>query len=330
MQNELLSPADAAARIIAGDVMVVAGAEDLLQDLPAGNWIGGTTVYFVTEAGGVVEREKLFCTTFDEALGASPRYLRTGELSDLSQGYLPHGFTLILIPAFSAAHTAFALQGPRYPGLFDQPLLGWVTGVHLSDVGQVAPKVFCGGVSTQGYADGAVLLHVELPEASRVDLDILNIFAPGDAPETCFVFDQDGFSATTATVDGRQVKLADYLRDQRLDTRLPLMANYAGALVNVSIQSVDLASGEVCFYAPVRAGLEYRMARPPGDYAEAFAAGAGAKSAGQYSCNCILNYRYGELEGRQAGGFTGPVAFGEIAYTLLNQTLVRLEVETPG
>ncbi|WP_340301592.1 DUF6976 family protein [Roseobacter sp. HKCCD5988] len=29
-----------------------------------------------------------------------------------------------------------------------------------------------------------------------------------------------------------------------------------------------------------------------------------------YSCNCILNYLYGEMEGKSVSGFTGPMTFG--------------------
>jgi hypothetical protein len=39
-----------------------------------------------------------------------------------------------------------------------------------------------------------------------------------------------------------------------------------------------------------------------------------------------LNYLYGKLEGRKTGDLTGPITFGEIAFQLLNQTLVYLEV----
>ncbi|MBF9025922.1 hypothetical protein HKCCD6035_10255 [Rhodobacterales bacterium HKCCD6035] len=46
-----------------------------------------------------------------------------------------------------------------------------------------------------------------------------------------------------------------------------------------------------------------------------------------YSCNCTLNYLYGEMEDKSVSGFTGPMTFGEIAYMLLNQTLVRLELQ---
>jgi len=43
MTNELLSPTEAAARIKAGAVMSIAGAADLMADLPKGAWAGGYT-----------------------------------------------------------------------------------------------------------------------------------------------------------------------------------------------------------------------------------------------------------------------------------------------
>ena len=52
---------------------------------------------------------------------------------------------------------------------------------------------------------------------------------------------------------------------------------------------------------------------------------AGAKDP-VFSCNCILNYLYGELEGKKTPPYTGPVTFGEVAYQLLNQTLVYCEI----
>ena len=325
MINEMLSVAEAAARIEAGDVMVVAGAEELLRALPKGKWIGGTTVYFVTDQGGATVRDRLFCSIFPEARGAVPRYLAATDLAQIPAGYAGSGFTMIMIPAFSVAHSDFAVEGAGYPGLFDQPLVGWVTGVHLDELGKRAPLVF-DGATGMAHEDGAALLHVELPAGTSADLDILNIFAQGDRKDLTFTFPEGGFSTQRAMVDGRDVDFARYIEENAIDTRLPLVANYAGALVNVSIQSVDTQGGGVKFYAPVVAGVEYRLANALGSYAQAFADGAGETGAGQYSCNCILNYLYGELEGQRTGNFTGPVTFGEIAYILLNQTLVRLDI----
>ena len=47
----------------------------------------------------------------------------------------------------------------------------------------------------------------------------------------------------------------------------------------------------------------------------------------EFSCNCILNYLYGELEGKKIDNISGPITFGEIGYQLLNQTLTFLYIE---
>lgn len=326
MKNEILSVTEVSERIARGDVMAIAGAEELLAKLPTGNWIGGTTVYFMTENGGKVVGDSLFCTTYPEANGVSIRHVTTESLPSIPSGYRPNGFSMILIPAFSSAHTEFAINGESYPGLFEQPLFGWITGVHLDDIGARTPKVVDGATVTV-HDDGAVLLHVELPVGRNIDLDILNIFRRSDDPSKAFTFDAGGFAAVDAWVEGRKVRLADYIAEKKLDTRLPLVANYAGALVNVAIQSIDEATGEVKFYAPIVPGVEYRLAEPLEDYAEAFSKGTTGAGEGQFSCNCILNYIYGDLEGQKTGTFTGPVTFGEIAYVLLNQTMVRMDIK---
>ncbi len=325
MNNELLSLSEAAARIRSGAILSIAGDETLLAQLPKGNWIGGTSVYFVTEQGGAVIRDRLFCTTIERATGAEIRAYGPDALASIPKGYVPGGFSLVLIPAFSQTHATCAIDGASYPGFFAQPLMGWVSGVHLDDIGHVTPKVFDGSTGI-AHDDAAIVMHLTLPEGDKVDLDIVNVFAQSDEAALSFRFEETGFSAKTAIVDGRTVPLARFLTEKGIDTRLPLIADYGGALVNVSVQSVDLANDTVSFYAPVMAGVDYRLARPLPDYRAAFADHLGMGGAGQYSCNCILNYLYGDLEGQATGAFTGPVTFGEIAYMLLNQTLVRLDL----
>ncbi|EKO40320.1 MAG: hypothetical protein B193_0938, partial [Solidesulfovibrio magneticus str. Maddingley MBC34] len=101
--------------------------------------------------------------------------------------------------------------------------------------------------------------------------------------------------------------------------------------VNISFQDVDEVEGQVKFYAPVFTGIRYKHARPVTDYVKVFndrlgREGAIDSSRVAFSCNCILNYLYSELEGKKTDPFVGPVTFGEIAYQLLNQTLVYLEI----
>ena len=113
----------------------------------------------------------------------------------------------------------------------------------------------------------------------------------------------------------------------KVDTRLPLVADYCGAMINVSIKGVDAAAKRVDFYAPVFPGVEYRIAAPVGDYVNGFQAALPKLDTGiTFSCNCILNFLYSNLEGKRTASITGPITFGEIGYQLLNQTLVYLTI----
>jgi hypothetical protein len=325
MKNLCLSPAEAASLIRTGVIAVFAGSEDALRSLPAGTWIGGTSPYFMTEAGGVVDTARLFCTVLTGAVEARTVALTAATLPQIVAGRFANGFSYVLIPAFTEVHRTYALDGPGYPGLCNQPVMGWVTGVLLSELGSRTPKVF-DGMTGAMHDNAAVVMHVRLPAGTVAQLDFINLFAPGTGPK--IAFPADGFSAAACTVDGVPANFAQYVTDNAIDTKLPLVADYAGASVNVSIQAVDQAAGTVAFYAPVLAGETYRFARAIEDYADAYAAGAGdTDNAGaMLACNCILNFLYAELEGKTTGGFVGPVTFGEIAYVLLNQTLVRLQL----
>ena len=66
-----------------------------------------------------------------------------------------------------------------------------------------------------------------------------------------------------------------------------------------------------------------------GDYAAAFRERLATQdsSGAVMACNCILNFVFGELEGKAIGGVEGPVTFGEIAYQLLNQTMVVVRLQ---
>ncbi len=322
MKNKMMTIAEAAERIEFGGVMVVAGSEAALARLPRGKWIGGTSVYFVLEDGGRMDLEQVFVTELDDATDARVTHFSREALPTLTRNRFDGGFASILIPAMSPSHQEFAINGARYPGLFDQPLVGWITGVHLDDLGTVTPKVFDGSTG-QVHEDGAVLLNVAIPEDKVADVDIINLFTQDQTGDR-IMFPETGFSARRAVVNGAEVDFAGYIRSKGIDTQLPLVANYAGMSVNVSFQTVDDTG--VAFYAPVIAGAEYRIAKSPGAYAQVFAEKVIGDGSHEMSCNCILNYLYGELEGKKTGSFSGPATFGEIAYVLLNQTLVRTRV----
>ena len=63
----LITLEETAALIKQGKALHIAGDETLLEKLPRGKWIGGTTPYFMGENGGVFTKERLFVTEMDFA-----------------------------------------------------------------------------------------------------------------------------------------------------------------------------------------------------------------------------------------------------------------------
>lgn len=322
---KLVTIGQASELINSGKYLNIAGDEAALKQLPKGNWIGGTIPYFMAEQGGTVSRDQVFVNEI-EVFGQTPtlRLYDVDSLPQLCRNAPDHGYTLLVVPAFGPCHSSFAENAPNYEEMYMKPLIGWVAGIHLDDLGKNTPKVALG--TTGELSDQhAVAMDVSLPPEKFVHIDIVNLFKPGDGDS--ITFDSTGFSAGNCLVDGKPANLADYLTTKGIDTRLPLVADYCGAMINVSIKGVDAASKRVDFYAPVFPGVSYRIAAPVEDYVNGFLAALPKLDTGvTFSCNCILNFLYSNLEGKRTANITGPITFGEIGYQLLNQTLVYLTI----
>lgn len=310
-----------------GDYLIIAGDEGLLSGLPSGNWIAGTIPYFMTSDGGKVDRDIAYVTSLSGFSNNFPRLTMydAGTVNRVAKEAPEHGFSIIILPAHSDVHMAYAQGAPHFERMFFTPIMGWISGSHLDDIGSSTPKVALGTAGGTLDESRAVVLHVPLPEHQQASINTINLFSQGDGP--VIRFPEDGFDVGTCTVDGETTNLAAYIKEKGLDTKLPLVADYSGISVNVSIQ--ELQSDKVKLYAPVFADLEYRFPAPVADYVSEF--NASLQSLGSpnisYSCNCILNYLYSELDGKKTANFTGPMTFGEVAYQLVNQTLVYLSLD---
>lgn len=313
-------------KITRGQKLLLAGDENLLRSLPAGNWIGGSIPYFMTEQGGLSTREKIYVTVLPDNISyITIKVYDATTLSSIYTDMSQNGFSIIIMPGSCKTHLEFALRAPQYKDFGHSPLIGWIAGVHLDDLGKVTPKIFNG--QTQAILeDGAVVMHASLPPAQVAQVDYLNIFEQGNGDTIAFL--EDGFSAREAWINGTKMNFAEYVTQKRLDTRLPLVADYFGAMVNVSFQSVDMETREVRFYAPVFAGVSYKHARPFKDYVQQFTAKLPSHLSKHpvFSCNCVLNYLYSELEGKRTGHISGPATFGEVVYQQLNQTMAYLTI----
>lgn len=326
MNRVLLTADEVSAQIRQGDRLFLAADEQMLAQLPPGEWIGGTIPYFMGERGGEFTQERIYVTTLPPTVSsAAIQYYDQHTIKQVFAQMPPHGVGLIVIPASSPTHFTFALNAPHFEGFALRPLLGWITGVPLDALGRLAPKIFDGRAG-RAYEDGALVLNFGLPPHQEAEINILNIFQPGDGD--VITFDEDAFQVQTARINGEPRQFADYLEHHGLDLRLPLVADYHGAMINTSFQTIDQPGRAVSFYAPVFKGIAYRHARPVADYVSEFLSRVSQQEAHEvfFACNCILNYLHSELEGKQTGSMTGPMTFGEIAYQLVNQTLVYLTI----
>jgi hypothetical protein len=305
-----------------GKLLHISASEALLRSLPQGNWIGGSTEYFLDESGGKTIGDMLDVRELDFSNYKFCLYNQE-NLSSIPKDAYSNGFSLIILPFDSAVHHEYAQNAPTYEDIFLSPVIGWISGLNLDKHGQTPIAV--NGQSSQVTSDEAVVLHVEVPEDKTVLLNIINIFSADESSPT-ITFAKDGFSSKTCCIDGVETDFAEYIANRNIDTRLPLVGSYGGAGINVSIKAID--DEGVHLYAPVFQGVSYKFAMPMEDYEKAFderIAEIDDKSS-VFSCNCILNYLYGSLEGKDLGGFYGPITFGEIAWQLLNQTLVYLQI----
>ncbi len=319
----MLVTLDEATRLIEeGRILHIAGDLSLLSRLPKGKWIGGTTPYLIAKEGGIFTKDKLYVDEFDFAEDIRICTYGRYNVFQILEDCFDNGFTLMVLPYGSDVAASYAREAPDVDELLMHPVAGWVSGSDLN--GEMDPRAFDGTAAT-GFPDKAVAMHVKLPADKSAFINIVNIFED-DKTDPVITFNENDLSVKRCSVNGQDVNFAEYIKKHNIDPRLPLVADYNGVYINTSIMAVE--ADKVSFYAPVFRNIEYRFAVNVSDYVEAFKKKYASSGAVKpvFSCNCILNYTYGELEGKKTPPFAGPVSFGEVGYQLLNQTLVYLEI----
>jgi len=330
--NDVMAFDEVVRAINEGRNLVISSEEGFLAKLPKGSWIGGTSPYSMSSRGGACLPEQAFVQELPPGVKVSGTKLYdVNSISSVYADIPENGFGIILVPAFSEVHTGFALGAPHFAGFGSKPLIGWVTGTQLDKLGKVPAQVF-DGVTLQAKTDQALVMYVTLPSNLFADMGIVNIFEPSPKSDV-FEFDVSSFEIRDATVNGKKLNFADYLIEKKVDVRWPLIGEYGGAMVNLSFASVDEKTKTVKLLAPVFPGIKYKLAEPMGNYERylyAFREKIPSFPDGEvaFTCNCVLNYKYGDLDGHKIIELNGPFVFGEVAYQLLNQTLVYLTIHS--
>lgn len=323
MENKLYNLNEVSKFIKDGKLLALAGDEKVLSQLPKGNWIGGTIPYFMGKIGGLFSQELIYVNELtDSPLNYSVASYNASEVNNIVKDTYNNGASIVIIPPFTDIHKEYAIQIPNNENLFNNPIIGWVAGIDLNS--KDIPKTY-NGKTGEVYTDKAVSIHIELPENKVARLEITNIFTQSDK-DIEIEFFEDSFNCKNCLINGKEVNLVHYINKNNIDIKLPIISDYSGALINVSFQSIE--NDTVNFYAPIFKGRKYKFAKSMADYVSGF--NSQVKKADNqpvFSCNCILNYIYGELEGKRIDNVSGPITFGEIGYQLLNQTLTFMYIE---
>lgn len=320
--NKLVEINEAIDIINSGKCMSIAGNERVLGKLPKGNWIGGTTPYFMDQKGAF-DLNKVFvneiCT---EAVDFKVQEYDEHNLLSLTNDRFKNGYSLLILPTFKQVHFDYAFKASQLPNLYDAPIIGWMAGTNLEH--PTLPKTI-NGLTGEVFENKGVAIHVELPDHLVATLEVVNIHREMENSPT-IQFLENAFHVKECLINGEKQNLSDYLTANNIDTKAPLVTDYSGAKINVSFKEINKVTGEVDFYAPIFEGREYRFGEPISDYVDEFDKNMPQfNSSPEFCCNCILNYVFGDLEGKFVGA-SGPITFGEIGYILLNQTFTYLSI----
>jgi len=318
----MLMTFDKTAELInSGKLLHIAGTGDLLKKLPKGNWVGGSTEYFMANDGCKVSGDLLFVSVFTYDNFSIKAY-DASDINSVAADAYDNGFSIVIVPFDSSVHKEYAENAAGFKDMFIKNIAGWVAGVNLNKPGQSPLTV--NGITGDIFTGGAVALHMEVPADKTVSVNILNIFEQDEASPV-IEFTEEGFQAKTCVIDGKEWNFAEYISQKSIDTKLPLVGDYSGHGINISFKSID--DDVVNFYAPVFKGIRYRIAKTIPSYEDEFHKQLTklAEIKSEFTCNCILNFLYCELEGKRVQS-EGPITFGEIAYQLVNQTLVYITV----
>ncbi len=326
MEGKLYSLKETIELIEQGRLLVVAADDELLKQLPHGKWIGGFNPFMIDKNGGKFTTEHILVKDFtDDAVNFKFKTYDETDIKNITTDAYDNGVIVAILPVFSKIHYEFALNALSYDNQYVNPLIGWISGGAPETT---APGDATAYVGDQRYTDKGAVLHLELPKDKIARIEIINpVEAAPDSDE--LTFGQDGFGNTKVFINGNEQDLYAYFESINYPPTYPIMADYAGAKINVGFFK-DEENRKMHFFAPVYKRIVYRTIKKlPENYEEEFkkALGDDKDKEIDYSVSCIYNYFNFSLEGKSVANTCANFTWGEIAYHLLNMTHVYLVIE---
>ena len=309
--------------IKSGKILAISAPVELLEKLPTGNYIAASSYYFIVDGVGGEYSDKYSVKELSQDAIKNYKIVTYDEdtIADINKNIPQNGFGYCLIPFGCKSHFEFALNAPSYDEFAVKTLYGYVSGVRKDDIG-VKKAIVKDGSTNTIYDDKAIVLNVELKDNYYADIDIVNPFKADKSKKIEFM--ENVFEVKDALINGSKVNLSHYLKENNIDARFPIINDDFGAKVNVSFFKIE--EDKVIMGSPVFKGATYYFTHIT-NYTDELAK-LKIDEKPTLSCNCFLNYIYMDLENKSLNeSITGPTTFGEIAYRLLNQTIVNLYIK---
>jgi len=320
MIQGLFTPSEVADLINAGNRLLLAGNPKLLAQLPAGDWIGGSTPYFVVyPKNRITSLDKIFVNQLPDFVTEIEirEYDETNVQNIFIHG-IANGFTTLIMPFASPVAIEYSLNATNYTGFAAHPVCGWLAGQPLEII--TTEKSY----TVSGHAPGVlsekgIAMNVTLAENKYAEIHIFNPFKQSDSD--VIMFEESGLKIKDAMINGVKRNFTEYLQEINYNIQIPLVANYSGAMINDTI--VAIVGKEVLMSAPVFKNMEYRM----GIIDENIVEPSFGFDSIIFSATCVGNFMQSHICDNYLKKMNGPVVFGEIAYQQVGHTTLYLTVD---
>ena len=321
IQQTLYPVEEVSVMIREGKKLLLAGDAKLLAQLPKGDWIGGSTPYFILYPEQMIEStEKLFVHCLPDFVDkVEIREYDSSNIKNIFCDAPKNGFTALIMPFATPIANEYMLNASNFKHFAVYPVCGWISACKLEKA--LTDKTYtASGVGPYISSEKGVAMHISLPETKYAEIHILNPYEQGDSDVV--TFENAGQIVDNACINGVRQNFAEYLRKNNIDyENIPMVANYSGAMLNTNC--LEVRNDIVHLSTAVFERLEYRFAKmnPKVTALEL------DNDRIIFSFTCVHNYFRPDIIEKYLKKMNGPVVFGEIAYQLLNRTTVYVTID---
>ena len=330
MVHGLHSVAEVNAMIEKGDILLLAGDSALLSQLRKGKWIGGITSLFVENGKTLSSREEIYVHNITGIAAAVK--LKTYDLTTIKNIYddaFDDGFSVLILPCDSDIMDEYACNCSDYSNFAHRVVCGWGTATpHYSEYERDDTALVFSGETGMSYAsDVCVVMHIQLPEGKFAEIHAVSALKPGDGD--VIEFEENCQRIENVLINGVRQNFRQYMIDKQIDRSNEYINvltgdHDAGVVTNVGIyedRETDLEK-YVSIAVPVFKGISYRLAKVDYNYSYENM----NEQEIVYSCACVGNYVRPDIFTNFLMKTNGPFVYGEVAYILLNFSIVYVTV----